>query len=62
MVQGGVMNASKGILVVMKEIRIGNMYKLEGISKVSQVVVVSEATSDHACLWHQCLVHREGDK
>ena len=29
-VQSGVMKISKGILVVMKEKRVGNLYKLEG--------------------------------
>ena len=56
-VQGGVMKVSKGILVVIKAIRIGNLYKLEGSSEVSQVAVVSEAASDPACLWHQRLGH-----
>ena len=56
-VQGGAMKVSKGILVVMKAIRIENLYKLEGSSKVSQVAVLSEAASHPTHLWHQCLGH-----
>ena len=44
-IQSGVMKVSKGILVVMKEIRIENLYKLEGSSEVIQVAVVSEFAS-----------------
>ena len=50
-VQGGGMKVSKVILAVMKEIRIGNLYKLEGSCGVSQVAVVFEAASDPAHLW-----------
>ena len=37
--QGGVLKVSKGILVFMKEKRIGNLYHLEGRTQVNQVVV-----------------------
>ena len=40
-VQGGVMKISKGILVVMKENRIGNLYKLEGRMKFDNTTVAS---------------------
>ena len=45
------MKVSKGILMVMKAIRIGNLYKLEGSSKVSHVVVVSKGARDPTHLW-----------
>ena len=56
-VQGGVIKVFKGILVVMKAIRIENMYELEESYEVSQVAVLSKATSDPYCQWHQCLGH-----
>ena len=58
------MKVYKSTLVVMKAIRIGNLYKLEGSSEVSQVAVVSKAASDPAHLWNQQLGHmsKEGLK
>ena len=38
-VQGGVMKILKGILVVMKENRVGNMYKLEGRREIDHATV-----------------------
>ena len=56
-VQDGVMKVSKGILVVMKAIRIENLYMLEGSYEISQKLVPYEATSDPTRLWHQRLGH-----
>jgi hypothetical protein len=44
--QGGVLKVSKGILVVMKEKRIKNLYQLEGRTKINQAMVASEGASD----------------
>jgi hypothetical protein len=48
---------SKGILVVTKAKRIGNLYQLEGRTKVNQIVVASEDANDSVLLWHQRLGH-----
>jgi hypothetical protein len=57
-VQGGVLKVSKGILVVMKDKKIGNLYQLlEGRKKINQATVVSEGASDSTHLWHQRLGH-----
>ena len=57
-VQGGVMKISKGILVVMKENRIGNLYKVEGRTKFDHTTVASVgATTYIAHLSHQWLGH-----
>jgi hypothetical protein len=53
--QGGVLKVSKGILVVMKEKRIGNLYQPEGRTEVNQTVVASKDASDCVSLWHQRL-------
>ena len=50
--QGGVLKVSKGILVIMKKKRIGNLYQLEGRTKVNQAAVASEDISDSVRLWH----------
>jgi hypothetical protein len=55
--QGGALKVSKGILVVMKAKRIGNLYHLEGRTKVNQAVVAYEDTSDSVLLLHQSLGH-----
>jgi hypothetical protein len=55
--QGGVLKVSKGILLVMKENRIGNLYKLQGRTKVNQEVVSSEYSNDSIHLWHQWFGH-----
>jgi hypothetical protein len=55
--QGAVWKESKGMLVVMKEKRIENLYQLEGRTKVNQAVVASVDASDSVHLWHQCLGH-----
>lgn len=52
--QGGALKVSKGILVVMKAINIGNFYKLE---KSIEAMVVFEEVSASSCLWHQQLGH-----
>jgi hypothetical protein len=48
--QGVVMKVSKGILVVMKAKRIGNLYHLEGRTEVNQAVVAYEGASDYVRL------------
>jgi hypothetical protein len=50
--QGGVLKVSKGILVVMKEKRIGKLYQLGGRTKVNQALVAYEDASDYVILWH----------
>jgi hypothetical protein len=48
---------SKGILVVMKENRIENIYQLAGRTEMNQALVAFEGASDSTCLWHQRLGH-----
>jgi hypothetical protein len=55
--QGGVLKVSKGILVVMKAKRIGNLYQLEGRTKINQAVVAYEGGSNSIHLWNQHLGH-----
>jgi hypothetical protein len=44
--QGGALTLSKGSLVVMKETKVDNLYKLEGCTEVA-----SEVTYVSSCLW-----------
>jgi hypothetical protein len=46
--QGGALKVSKGSLVVMKETKIDNLYKLEGSTEVE-----SEVTYVSSCLWQK---------
>jgi len=46
--QGGALKVSKDSLVVMKEIKIDNLYKLEGSTEVA-----FEVTNVSSCLWNQ---------
>jgi hypothetical protein len=55
--QGGVLKVSKGILAIMKENRIKNLYHLEGRTKIYQTMVTYKGASDYARLWNQCLGH-----
>jgi hypothetical protein len=50
--QGGALKVSKGRLVVMKETKVDNLYRLEGSSKVA-----SEVTYISSCLWQKQQVH-----
>jgi len=47
------MKVSKGILVVMKATKIGNLYKLEGSTRINEAMVVSEEGNESTRLWHQ---------
>ena len=51
--QGRELQVFKGILMIMKARKVGNLYKLEGKTKTSIVVVVSKKASAPTCLWHQ---------
>jgi hypothetical protein len=51
--QGGVIKVYKGILLVMKEKKVGNLFLLEGRTESYHVTVVSENDSDFVRLWHQ---------
>ena len=51
------MKISKGILVFMKENGVGNLYKLEGRTKIDQATVASVDAADFTRLWHQRLGH-----
>ena len=55
--QGGVLKVFKGILEVMKENMIKNLYQLEGRTKSDQATTISESESDSTRLWHQRLAH-----
>lgn len=56
-VQGGVLKISKGILNVMKANEVGNLYKLEGRTKIDQAGVASEDVGESTRLWNQQLGH-----
>jgi hypothetical protein len=51
------MKVYKGILLVMKEKKVRNLFLLEGIIELDHVIVVSENNSDYVRLWHQWLGH-----
>jgi hypothetical protein len=51
--QGGALTVSKGNLVVMKETKVDNLYKLEGSTKVA-----SEVTDASSCLWQKHQGHK----
>jgi hypothetical protein len=44
--QGGVMKVYKGILLVMKAKKVGNLFLLEGITELDHATMVSENDSD----------------
>jgi hypothetical protein len=56
-VQGGVIKVYKGILLVMKDKRIENIYHLEGRTESDQSTIISKSSSDSTCLWNQRLGH-----
>jgi hypothetical protein len=56
-VQGGVMKVYKGILLVMKAKKVGNMFLLEGRTESDHATTISENDSDSVRLWHQRLGH-----
>jgi hypothetical protein len=51
--QGGALTLSKGSLVVMKETKVDNLYKLEGSTEVA-----SEVTYVSSCLWQKHQGHK----
>jgi hypothetical protein len=51
--QGGALTLSKGSLVVMKETKVDNLYKLEGSTEVA-----SEVTDVSSCLWQKHQGHK----
>jgi hypothetical protein len=51
------MKVYKGILLVMKAKKVGNMFLLEGRTESDHATVVSENDSDYVRLWHQQLGH-----
>uniref|UniRef100_A0A2N9H2K3 Integrase catalytic domain-containing protein n=1 Tax=Fagus sylvatica TaxID=28930 RepID=A0A2N9H2K3_FAGSY len=54
----GIMNVSKGAMVVMRGQKIsGNIYKLLGSTILGGVVAVSESEEDDTLLWHMRLGH-----
>lgn len=55
--QGGALKVSKGILVVTKATKIGNLYKLEGSTQVNEAVATSDEANEPVRLWHQRLGH-----
>jgi hypothetical protein len=55
--QGGVMKVFKGILQVMKENMIKNLYQLEGRTQSYQKTMISESACDSTHLWNQHLGH-----
>ena len=56
-IQGGVMKFYKGILLVMKGKKVGNIFQLEGRTESDHVSTVSENDSNYISLWHQRLGH-----
>jgi len=51
------MKAMKGILVVMKANRFGNIYNLEGRTYIDHATVAYKGASDCTHLWHPFLGH-----
>ncbi|GLJ48423.1 hypothetical protein SUGI_1022100 [Cryptomeria japonica] len=52
--QGGVLRVSNGSLVIMEATKVGNLYRLEGNTKINEVGVVSNESTH---LWHSRLGH-----
>ena len=50
--QGGVMKFYKGILLVMKEKKVGNIFQLEGRTELDYASTVFENDSNSIRLWH----------
>jgi hypothetical protein len=55
--QGGFMKVYKGILLVMKAKKVGNLFLLEGRTKSDHATMISKNESDFVRLWHQQLGH-----
>jgi hypothetical protein len=55
--QGGFMKVYKGILLVLKAKKVGNLFLLEGRTKLDHATMVSENDNDSIQLWHQRLGH-----
>ena len=51
------MKVYKGILLVMKAKKVGNLFQLEGRTESDHVSTVSENDSNSIRLWHQRLGH-----
>eukprot|EP00253_Pinus_taeda_P018596 PITA_18596 len=56
-IQGGVMKIYKGILLVMKAKKVGNLFQLDGGTGSAFVSTVSAHDSSSIHLWHQRLGH-----
>lgn len=56
-IQGGVMKVYKGILLVMKAKKVGNLFQLEGRTESVHALTISENDSNSIHLWHQRLGH-----
>jgi hypothetical protein len=50
-VQGGVMKVYKGILLVMRAKKVGNMFLLEGRTESDHATIVSKNDNDYVRLW-----------
>ena len=55
--QGGTLKVSKGLLVVMKATKIGNLYKLERSTEINEAAMVSKEANVCSRLWNQFLGH-----
>nr|CAD1817878.1 unnamed protein product [Ananas comosus var. bracteatus] len=55
--QGGVIKVSKGALVVMKGIQVGNLYKLLGSTMTNETYAATENDDLPLRLWHKRLGH-----
>ena len=53
----GILKVSKGALVVMKEHKTWNLYKLVGKIQVNDTPLVSEEVPRSTQLWHQRICH-----
>ena len=51
--QGGALKVCKGILMVMKATKVGNLYKLEGSTQEIEPAMVSKEARVSTCLWNQ---------
>lgn len=55
--QGRVLKVSKGILVVMKATKVGNLYRLEWSIEMNEATMVSKEANESTYLWNQRLGH-----
>ena len=51
--QGGALKVSKGVLVVLKDTKIENLYKMEESTQINGAIMISGEENKSTHLWHQ---------